>query len=147
MGWPPAVVEVLSFPRWYYASLTLAEWDELMGAFFDRTKKVADASANAGPLKDTTFVRDYPLLAECMTTRAVVDGKETNRCSLSVFVHDGMWKAILRDKADQLCLWVASGTHGKLLDVLEAALEDPETEWRTDRYQGAPSAKRTKKGS
>lgn len=145
LGWPRAYFDPERFPLWYWESLASTEVDEFMGGYFDRAKKVAEEKGKAGPLKDPTFLRDYPLLAEVLTARTEVGGRDQNRCSMSIFVHDGLWKVVLRDKQDQTCLWVASQTLAKLFDAVETALESPETEWRLDRYQGHETAKRVKK--
>lgn len=113
--------------------------------FFDRERKRDEGGGGGGNLVDDQFAKKHPTVLEVLTTRAVVDGSETNRVSLSLFTQDGQWKAILKDKKDALCLWVTAPTMALLWASIEACLIDPETVWRKDRYAGAAAANRVKK--
>lgn len=145
--WPWHLCAWEWFPGWYYESLSLVEWEEVCMSFLDRTRKVADAGGSAESLEDRQAREKLPTLIEALTMRAVIDGRETNRFSLSIFINDGVWKAIVRDKVDMIACWVASKTLSGLIPTVEAALLDPDHEWRVDRYGGGEVAKRTRKKS
>jgi len=132
-------------PRWYKESLQAGEWDELVMGFLDVPRKVAADGRSGAPVADSQAEKKWPTLLEALTTQADIDGRRTNRFSLSLFIGEGVWKAILRDKQDAIACWVASKTLSGLWDVLEAALLDPEHEWRQDRFAGAEKASRTKR--
>lgn len=87
-----------------------------------------------------------PTVFEYLTLEKWDDGSPRKPSSLSVFAQEGVFKCILRDKDQGLCLWVSSDTLSMLFNALEAALADPETIWRRDRFDGSDQgAKRTRK--
>jgi len=132
-------------PASVWNALSTHQREEMIMGFFDRERKRNEGEGQGGQLVDEAFAKRHATLVEVMSARGVVEGHETNRMSLSLFVQDGQWKAILKDKQDGLCLWVSAQTIAALWTSLEACLVDPETVWRTDRYAGANSAKRVKR--
>lgn len=86
-----------------------------------------------------------PTLWEYMTATTWDDGSARLPSSLLLFAQDGMLKGMLRDRDAGLCLWVAGSSISGLLGVLEAALLDPQTEWRVDRQQPGQTASRKKR--
>lgn len=108
-------------------------------------RKVAGISAELP--RDVRAVKEYPLLWDHLSQRKWADGSPRQTSSLMIFEQDGVLKAMLRDKDAGLCLWVASKSLYGVLGALEAALGDPEAEWRVDRQAEGQQAKRVKKGS
>jgi len=96
---------------------------------------------------DVEFAATYPLLSEHLTALRYDDEPPTPRqtSTLLIFAQEGAWKACLRDRQEQRCLWVASASWGDLFLVLEAALEDPTSVWREDRLSGSDNTKRIQK--
>lgn len=93
---------------------------------------------------DQDFASAYPELYEHLTA-ACWDGdpKQPRVVStLLVFAQDGCFKACLRDRAEGLCLWVASSTFDGLYGVLEGELAAGTGIWRADRAAGAVEATR-----
>jgi len=90
------------------------------------------------------FYELYPLLADHLTALTYDDDPPTPRqtSTLLLFAQDGAYRACLRDRQEQRCLWVACPVWTDLLMILEGALEDPTSVWREDRLSGAETAKR-----
>lgn len=132
-------------PRVLWNSWDVASREAYIMGFFDRERKREEGGGGGGNLVDEAFAKKHSTVLEVLAARAVIEGSETNRVSLSLFVQDGQWKAILKDKQDALCLWVTAPTMATLWSSMEACLLDPETVWRKDRYAGAKTAARTKK--
>lgn len=108
-------------------------------------RKVAGVSAELP--KDVRAVKEYPLLWDHLSQRKWEDGTPRQTSSVMLFEQDGVLKGMLRDKDAGLCLWVASKSLYGVLGALEAALSDPEAEWRVDRQAEGQQAKRVKKAS
>lgn len=143
--WRKCVVEVDSLPRWYHECLAIEERDEYMAGFFERAKKREELNGAVGPMRDDQAQKRYPTLVEVLGARMEAQYGETNRCSLSIWLQDGRWRTILKDKKDGTALWLTSDTLAKVFDGLEAALCDENTIWRTDRFAGNGEANRVKK--
>lgn len=108
----------------------------------DAPKKRAD-SVLAG--NDDHFSEGWPILYSHLTQVKWEDGTVRQPGSLLFFTGEGVWKGMLKDKENGLCLWASSSTFLGLLGVLEKAAGDPDAEWRVDRVQGAGTpAKRVK---
>lgn len=96
----------------------------------------------AAPADDLAAL--FPLLAEHLTSTSYDDDPPTARqtSTLLIFAQDGSYRACLRDRQEQRCLWIAAREWGELLPVLEEALGDPDAVWRDDRLSGHETAKR-----
>lgn len=93
------------------------------------------------------MMSSHPALWSYLTQMAWEDGSPRETASLLVFMDGGAFKAMLRDKANGLCLWVAAPALSMLMDVLEAKLLDPNADWRTDRVAPGQKAGRVRKTS
>lgn len=108
--------------------------------------------AEAGPggyeAPPDALIESAPLLAEFLTATCYEDSPSVPRQvgTLLIFAQQGAWKACLRDRQEQRCLWVAATMFDDLVPVLETSLSDPTAVWRDDRLSGADSAKRQPKG-
>lgn len=149
-GW---VVDRGGYPRscgrWAVPGLPAAEllpWLEsiAMGLLRKGDKRV---SAGAPVLDEATdpLVQGYPALWAFLTQTRWEDDTARDPGSMLVFLQDGMLKAMLRDKNDGTCLWVAARGFTGLLDVLEACLLDPAADWRVDRKSAGEVARRVRK--
>lgn len=96
-------------------------------------------------VKDERYEKKCPTLWAHLTSLQWDDGTPRETSSLMIFAGDGMLKAMLKDREAGLCLWVASDGLEKLLLVLEAALNDPQQEWRVDRQSKDQQASRVKR--
>lgn len=85
-----------------------------------------------------------PNLADFLTARFYDDSPGVVRATgtLLIFAQEGVWKACLRDRQEQRCLWVAAACWNDLVAVLEDSLLDQASVWRMDRVSGAETAKR-----
>jgi len=103
------------------------------------------AGANGGKVEPCDLALQVPTLYEYLTQCSWPDGTERQTSGLLVFHQDGMLKGMLRDKDSGLCLWIAGKSLTAMLVALEAALLDPEAEWRLDRPPAGGQAKRVKR--
>lgn len=87
----------------------------------------------------------YPVLWAFLTQHKWEDDSPRDPGSMLVFVQDSMLKAMLRDRNDGTCLWVAAGSLQGLLDAVEGSLMDPGADWRLDRQRPGDQAKRVTK--
>lgn len=108
--------------------------------------KHKDQGPQAYAAEPDGLIGEFPLLAEYLTATFYegepVGSRQTG--TLLVFAQDGSWRAVLRDRAENRCLWVTAATWEDLLPALENALGDPSSIWRADRVGGAPEATRQK---
>lgn len=96
-------------------------------------------------VKDERYEKKCPTLWAHLTAVQWDDGTARQTSSLLIFTGDGCFKAMLRDREAGLCLWVAADGLEKLLLVMEAALNDPQQEWRIDRQTAEQTASRVKR--
>lgn len=96
-------------------------------------------------LVDQMMTQRYPLLWDHITAVEWEGGEKRDPSSLLIFRDEGVLKGMLRDKDAGLCLWMAAPSFMGLLEAIEGALDDPETEWRVDRVQAGQQASRRKK--
>lgn len=110
-------------------------------------KKARKVSEDGGSVMmvDDKFASAYPLLHSYLTQNRWPDGSPRETSSIILFVDGPTCKAMLRDKDEGLCLWVASTSLWLVFDVLEAKLADPAAEWRQDRQEAGQKASRVKK--
>jgi hypothetical protein len=94
---------------------------------------------------DDPLVLAHPVLWDFLTSYEYLGGEARHPGSLLIFEQDGVLKAMLRDRDDGTCLWVAARGLSALLAVLEASLCDPAADWRLDRKGPGDQASRVKR--
>lgn len=100
---------------------------------------------HATPVDPCELALQIPTVYDYLGQTAWPDGSVRQTSSLLVFQQDGMFKGMLKDAEAGLCLWIAGKSLTGLLASLEAALNDPNAEWRVDRQLVGQSARRVKK--
>jgi hypothetical protein len=104
--------------------------------------KLQQRSGSPGlALVDPAFAKRHPMTWDYLTQATWEDGTVREVSTVMIIPEGGCVKIMLRDRAMGVCCWVASPTLTGFWEVLEAALRDPQHEWRTDR-QVAPTARR-----
>jgi hypothetical protein len=88
----------------------------------------------------------HPRLFEHLTQTAWPDGTTRQTSSLTIFVDGGQFKAVLKDKDEELCLWMAALAFEDIFVGLELALSDERTVWRLDRAANGGKSSRVQKG-
>jgi hypothetical protein len=101
---------------------------------------------NVVPPARDGWALNHPQLFEHLTLDAWGDGSVRKTSSVTIFVTDGQFKAVLKDKEESLCLWMAAAVFEDLFAGLELALGDPATVWRQDRADNEGNSKRVQKG-
>lgn len=103
-----------------------------------------DANALGSPTKDGAKMAErHPNLTEYLTADKWDDGDERQTSTLLVFTDDGIFKAVLNDRAEERALWASGASYLDALDALEAMLASGEGEWRAQT--GFKSKKRLKR--
>lgn len=113
-----------------------------------RRKAKPHEPAERRAAEDEDLKERLPILFDYLTATCYESDVNQPRLvsTLTIFAQDGVWKAVLRDRAENCCLWVASPGLLGLLDVLEAELRGETAVWRLDRYSGAEQASRKPSG-
>jgi len=76
---------------------------------------------------------EWPILHAFLTSEVGDDGAARVPSTLTVFVEDGLWKAVLHERQVQLNLFMTAKGFYELLAGLEARLASGEAEWRKER--------------
>ncbi len=97
--------------------------------------KSLDASRSAG-FDDAAFAKDYPTLYEHLTATTWEDGTARIPSSIIMFAEEGMLKACLSERNDQMSLWASGNGLKGVLKALEGALNTPAPQWRKQKSQG-----------
>jgi hypothetical protein len=146
IGWQGIPDQCTAFPsEGRVGQSLLAEVERQVQAMLDR-KDVRKVVGSVSPaVVDLDFSSSHPVLFMYMTQRTWSDGAARQTSSLTLFEDGGRFKAVLKDRNENLSLWGSSPTLSGLLDVMEALVCDPEAEWRTERTGPGTQASRVKK--
>lgn len=86
----------------------------------------------------------WPHLAEFLTSAVYEDGTPREAPTLTLWCSGGLWRLTLKDRAEQMVMWLSSE---KLLEVVALAEQyclEEEAPWRVDDY--SPEHGKRKKG-
>jgi hypothetical protein len=90
----------------------------------------------------------FPKLAEFMTSATFDGGKEKRDSpTVTIWATSGTWRASIKDRAEDLVLWLSAPTIGELLGLLEEFVLSAEAPWRHDAQGHEREGKRVKKGT
>lgn len=115
-------------------------WYLLEGVCTAMLQRRSVVDAGGKPLStmvDVKFKQAYPQLWEHFTQTAWEDGSPREPSGLTIFVQDGAFKGLLKDNANELCLWVTAAGFFELLATLERQIGADAADWRVDRRRGA----------
>ena len=124
-------------------------WALMEDAVSEFLKAIKAAKASAGQranYADEELASAFPSCAQAMTMLYQEGGKWVNRFSLSAFLAEGVFKVSLRDKQEGVVLFLTLESFADLWKGLEEALNDPEADWRLDRFAGHGEASRRRNG-
>lgn len=121
----------------------LIEWGSEMLLRKDSQAKAVDTSS--ATLIDVKAQKQWPTLWSYMTQSRWDDDTPRATSGLTIFVQDGLFKVLLKENEQSLCLWAAGIGLYPALDAIEAALCTPAPDWRTDRRAGGGVAKKGRK--
>jgi len=82
---------------------------------------------------DERLADECPILHAFISSEVGDDGAARSPSTLTVFVEDGMWKAVLHERQMQLNLFMTARGFYDLLAGLEGRLASGEAEWRKER--------------
>lgn len=141
----PKPEAVLLLSRWDADPLPASEESALVGTFLDRLKNLPLEGGSAGRLPDQAWSAKYPECAALLEAQLPPSRGAGNRFGLSVWLAPDGLKASIRDKELSRVLFVTLKAPADLWKGLEGALAAEEPDWRLDRFQGHPEAKRVKR--
>ena len=95
-----------------------------------------------GTIVDVKFQKAYPTVWDYVVQSKWDDGTPRETGSIMIFVQDGCFKGMLRDKDAGCVLWVAAPSIFGVLEAMEAAVSSPTADWRMDRQAGGGKAKK-----
>lgn len=87
----------------------------------------------------------HPTLWAFLTQDTWDDGSSRETGSMLLFADQGQLKCMLRDKANNACLWIAGASISQLLDVAEVKIVEVGADWRRDRYVAPAEAAKKKR--
>lgn len=124
---------------------------EVMDTIWEYEMKRKDTGSMAGVTRhadNDKLLDKYPNLQEFLTA-AVLEGETDRRESptVTVWASGGVWKVSVRDRAEQLVMWLQGMTLREVLNQLETFVLDEQAPWRHDDAASERNGKRAKKGS
>jgi len=124
--------ECLSLSRW----MTDAEVFIVAKSKLQELLSKAKTTGLGQAANDVPFATEYPILHELMTSLSA-DGKAKRQTSsLTVFTQDGMWKACVVEKDNDVSLFGSGETFFGAVANLEARLDAPIVDWRDRAPRG-----------
>lgn len=130
------------FPTWCWEAKEQHETEVWIVSLLRKVSQAERSKLAAPPVSDPELEREYPGVHEYLTAAKYPDGSSREVSTLLIFVADGQWKAMLRDKDNGRCLWATGKSFEEALEVLEALLQAVEAPWRLDRSATVPEASR-----
>lgn len=101
-------------------------------------KTGAGSRLHAGP---DLLKGHYPHLAEFMTCGVYEDGTPRESPTITLWAAGGQWKVVVKDRAEQLVMWLSAERLLELFALVESMCLEEEGPWRVDD-QGANHGKR-----
>lgn len=84
--------------------------------------------------KDAEFEADYPFLFAFLHETKWDDGTQRQTGTMTLFVQDGVLKAVVNDRALERSGFVSGSTLSLLFDALESNLSEDTMDWREKGY-------------
>lgn len=110
-----------------------------------RPEHRSSVAASNGAPDVCPMALQMPTVYQFLTERVYEDGSPRQPSSLLLFPDGAMFRLMLKDPDAKLCCWVSGRSLEGAFAALEAALGDPQHEWRADRQQVGDVAKRVKR--
>jgi hypothetical protein len=98
-----------------------------------RRKKITEAGLGRLRVKPCALAKAHPDLWEFLTLTEWKKGEPREPGTMFIILQEGILKCCLGDRDNDEVMWVAGESLEQLLGVLEAALGDPQADWRIDR--------------
>ena len=94
------------------------------------------------------LLKDLPNLSEFLRA-AAFEGEEGIRDSptITLWASGGEWKVSVRDRAEQLVMWLSATSLRELAKLLESMVGSPDGPWRHDDHASDRNGKRAKKST
>jgi len=95
---------------------------------------------------DDRMAKAYPRLHEWMTAARYDDGDENRESpTLTLWAQGGQFRLSLRDRAEELVMWLVGDTVLEVLKLAEAFCQDEAGPWRVDDHSSPHNGKRLRK--
>lgn len=107
--------------------------------FLKRETSPGKASPSGEDFTDPAFAAKFPALAEFLTVGVWPDGQARELGTLLLFVGEGRWKCMLRDKDAARVAFLGGTTVEALFASIEKGLRASSLDWRADK---APAGRR-----
>jgi len=85
----------------------------------------------------------YPNLAEFLTCGVYDDGTPRESPTITLWATGGQWKCILKDRAEDLVMWLSAEKFLELVALIESMCLEEDGPWRLDDH-GSNHGKRRK---
>lgn len=112
-----------------------------MAKFVKRLKETDRGNLVGGRADDPELAKQYPALTEHLTCDWL-EGAARQTSTVGISVDGGRWKGRLADRENGLVLFVSGDSFEGVLGALEAALTDPEADWREDQFASKRGGKK-----
>jgi len=109
-----------------------------------RRKDQAKCSSLAEHAPSADVKTSYPNLADFLTAAVYEDGARRESPTVTIWATGGQWKVNVRDRAEELVMWLSAGTLLELLGMLELMVLESEGPWRHDSESHPRNGKRQK---
>lgn len=92
------------------------------------------------------LTKRWPRLAEFMTAARFEGSDDTREApTITIWASGGQWKMSIRDRSEQLVMWLSAETLVELLKMAEGFCQDESGPWRVDDFLSERNGKRVKK--
>jgi hypothetical protein len=103
--------------------------------FLKREMSPGKAASSGEDFADAGFAKRLPALTEFLCVGQWDDGAPRDLGTLLLFVGDGRWKCMLRDKDGGRVCFTSAATLEALLTQIERGLVGGGLDWRADKQQ------------
>lgn len=79
----------------------------------------------------------WPNLAEWLTSAAYDDGEKREAPTITIWASGGLWRLTLKDRAEQMVMWLSSEKLLELFALAEQYCMEEEGPWRVDDFSAS----------
>lgn len=102
---------------------------------FRRGGSTNNGAGKAIVASDSEFEKKHPTLWQFLTDSSWSNGEARETGSILIFLQEGMWKAMVKDKDSGMIAFVTKNTFKTLLEAIERGLVDEKLDWREDQFK------------
>lgn len=118
-----------------YCPRRLERWRMAIDERLRRKVSPNDPAGTGAAPPDSDFEKKYPLLWQFLTETRWDEKTPRETGSVLIFVQEGVWKAMVKDKDSGEIAFVSKNTFKTLMEAIERGFVEEKLDWRQDAFK------------